>query len=54
MRKFFNTLMAEESGQGMAEYALIISLVAIALIAFVRQFGDRLVAVFNGMTFTTS
>jgi len=33
MKKFMNWLKSEESGQGMVEYALIIALVAVALIA---------------------
>jgi Flp pilus assembly pilin Flp len=41
MRSIFTALLADESGQGLVEYALIIALVAVGLIAILlvlRQF----------------
>ncbi len=39
--------LRDESGQSLTEYALIIALVAIALIATVTAFKDKLLAVFK-------
>lgn len=51
MRKFLNNVMAEESGQGLAEYALIISLIAVALIATLKAFKGKINDVFTKMKF---
>lgn len=39
--------LRDESGQSLTEYALIIALVAIALIATITAFKDKLLAVFK-------
>ena len=46
IRKFWN----DEEGQGMAEYALIIALVAIAVIAALTLLGPQIAAVFTKIT----
>ena len=51
MNKFYNLMMQEESGQGMAEYALMISLVAVFLITAVTVFRNKIADVFNGINF---
>jgi pilus assembly protein Flp/PilA len=43
MKKFFQ----EEDGQGMVEYVLIVVLVAAAVVATVRIFGDKILALFR-------
>jgi len=43
VKRFF----CDESGQGMAEYGLILALVAVAVIAVLGLLGDQLVAIFN-------
>lgn len=40
-------LMKQESGQGLAEYALIISLVAIVIILIVTIFGESIVDLYQ-------
>ncbi len=42
MKEVWKILWREESGQGMAEYGLIISLIAIALILTFRTFQGKL------------
>jgi pilus assembly protein Flp/PilA len=44
-------LFKEEEGQGMTEYALIIAGIAVLLIGTLAIFKDKIVAVFNSMTF---
>mgnify|MGYP000905763298 CR=1 FL=1 len=41
----------EESGQGLTEYVLILGLVGVILAAALGAFRDRLVAVYNRVTF---
>lgn len=50
IEKFF----AEESGQGMAEYALIVGLVGVALIAVLVKFKDSIKGVLNTTSDTLS
>ena len=50
MKDLFKSLWSDESGQGLTEYALIIALVSIALIAVLFLFKDQLAAVFNKIT----
>ncbi|UUM11753.1 Flp family type IVb pilin [Clostridiaceae bacterium HFYG-1003] len=40
-------IIYSDSGQGLTEYALILSLVIIGLIFFVTQFGDSLVTLYQ-------
>jgi len=42
-------LWSEESGQGMVEYGLIISLVAVGLIGALWLLRDQIAAIFNGI-----
>lgn len=46
MNKFF-AFLKDESGQGAAEYALLLAAVTIALIAVAMAFGDRLLNIFT-------
>lgn len=39
--------LREEEGQGMVEYILIVALIAVAAIAAVRLFGDRISSLFS-------
>jgi len=50
MMNMVKKLWAEESGQGMTEYGLIIALVSVALIATVVLFKDKLVDIFAAIT----
>ncbi len=45
-------LVAEESGQDLAEYALLIGLIAIAVIGAVAAFGGGLVGFYNNIVAT--
>ena len=42
-------LVQEEEGQGMVEYALIIALVGVLLVATLTAFKDEIVKVFNAV-----
>ena len=47
MRALLNSFINDESGQGLVEYALIIALVAIGLIAILVLFRNAIGNVFN-------
>ena len=47
MRALVSSFMTDESGQGLVEYALIIALVAIGLIAILVLFRNAIGNVFN-------
>ena len=47
MVQLFNALMIDESGQDLAEYAILIGLIALAVIVAVRLLGDTIGNVFN-------
>lgn len=47
MKALVKRFLAEESGQGMTEYALILALVAIAAIAVLGFLGDEINGVFQ-------
>jgi pilus assembly protein Flp/PilA len=47
MRSTFTALLADESGQGLVEYALIIALVAVGLIAILLVLRNAIGNVFN-------
>lgn len=49
MQKIVNRLLAEESGQGMTEYALILALVSIVAIAALTGLGGRIRDTFEGI-----
>lgn len=48
--KFAERFLCEEEGQGMAEYGLILALVAIAAIVALGLLGDQLSAIFEKIT----
>ena len=47
MLNFFKRLLIEEKGQGLTEYALIITLVAVALVVAVLAFRTQIIGMFN-------
>lgn len=47
MKDLWNSFMADESGQGLVEYVLIIALVAIGLIAVMVIFRDSIGRIFD-------
>ena len=47
MRNILNWLVSEESGQGMVEYGLILSLVAIAVVVVLGTMGTKLNGIFD-------
>lgn len=49
MRALLHRLWADDSGQGMVEYGLIIALVAIVVIAAVRAIGGSLRSTFQSI-----
>ena len=48
MVKLYLLLLREESGQGMAEYALMLALVSLALMTALSSFGNRLGGLYTG------
>ncbi len=50
MQALWSRFIAEESGQGLTEYALIIALVAVALIATLVLFRNSIGRVFTNAT----
>lgn len=51
MMKWIKGFAADESGQGMTEYGLIIAIVAVFLITALIAFRGNLSAVFTGLNF---
>ncbi len=49
MKQLFKSFWADESGQGLTEYAVIIALVSIALILVLIAFRDELGRIFNAI-----
>ena len=49
MFQLFNALLLDESGQDLAEYAILIGLIAIAVIVAVRLLGGTISTVFNSI-----
>ena len=47
MKSLITRLLSDESGQGLTEYALIIALVAVALVAILILFRNAIGGVFN-------
>jgi len=47
MKQLFKSFWADESGQGLTEYALILALVSVGLIAVLIIFRDEIGAVFD-------
>jgi pilus assembly protein Flp/PilA len=50
MRELWNNFVADESGQGLTEYVLIIGLIAIAIIALIAAFGTQIGTLFQNWT----
>lgn len=50
MRNLFQRLMQDEGGQGLAEYAVLIGLVTLALVAVITPFRTAIINVFNAVT----
>jgi pilus assembly protein Flp/PilA len=46
----FNALWADESGQDLVEYALLVALIAIIVIAALRLLGPIIATVFNNIS----
>ena len=47
MMEKFKGLLVEEEGQGMAEYALILGVLAVGVVAALVIFGDAIIAQFK-------
>ncbi|MFV2067024.1 MAG: Flp family type IVb pilin [Pirellulales bacterium] len=54
MLQLFNALLLDESGQDLAEYAILIGLIALAVIVAVRLLGTTISTVFNSIGTTLS
>ncbi|MBU9714005.1 Flp family type IVb pilin [Evansella tamaricis] len=56
MLEKFKGLLTEEEGQGMAEYALVLGVIAIAVVAILVTFGEAIVDQFQEVidNFTSS
>lgn len=49
MVELFNALMRDESGQDLAEYAILIGLIALAVIVAVQLLGGTIATIFNNI-----
>ncbi len=49
MMDLFNALMRDESGQDLAEYAILIGLIALAVIVAVQLLGGTIATIFNNI-----
>lgn len=49
MKSFFKTWSQDQSGQALTEYALILAVIAIAVVAVMTLLGDQIADVFNGI-----
>jgi pilus assembly protein Flp/PilA len=47
MKKFMTSFLQEEEGQGMAEYALVLGVIAVAVVGVLTLFGGAIVDQFN-------
>lgn len=50
MAELFATLWQDETGQDMAEYGLLLALIAVAIVVAVVAFRDAIIAKFNEAT----
>ena len=50
MRQLISRLMREEEGQGMAEYGLILALIAVVVITALTLLGTELGGIFESIT----
>lgn len=51
MLNTFKRLVTNEEGQGMAEYGLILAGIAVVVIVAIVALGERLTALFEGISF---
>jgi pilus assembly protein Flp/PilA len=49
MRDFFTSLLRDDAGQDLAEYALLIALIALVVIGAVTALGSNVSSVFNNI-----
>lgn len=49
MVQLFNAFLQDESGQDLAEYAILIGLIALAVIVAVRLLGTTISGIFNSI-----
>ncbi|MDH3298090.1 MAG: Flp family type IVb pilin [Gemmatimonadota bacterium] len=54
MLQLLNSLLQDESGQDLAEYAILIGLIALAVIVAVRLLGNTISGIFNRIGSTLS
>ena len=56
MMEMLKNLLTEEEGQGMAEYALVLGVIAVAVVAILITFGEAITDQFQEVidNFTTS
>lgn len=47
MKKFFADFLNEQEGQGMAEYALVLGVIAVGVVAVLVLFGKEITTKFN-------
>ncbi|GEL77988.1 Flp family type IVb pilin [Tenuibacillus multivorans] len=47
MKKFLTQFIREEEGQGMAEYALVLGVIAVGVVGVLAVFGDKILGVFE-------
>jgi len=50
MLQMLKSFWTDESGQGLAEYAVLIALITLALIVAIRPFRNAIIAVFSKVT----
>jgi len=49
MKKVLNQFLQDESGQTLTEYALILAVIAVAVVAVMATLGDEIRGVFQGI-----
>jgi pilus assembly protein Flp/PilA len=47
MKKFMTSFLQEEEGQGMAEYALVLGVIAVGVVALLAGFGSTIKGLFE-------
>jgi pilus assembly protein Flp/PilA len=48
MKEFMTTLWQDESGQDLAEYAILLGVITVAVIAMIILIGENVLAIFTG------
>ncbi|GEN44408.1 Flp family type IVb pilin [Alkalibacillus haloalkaliphilus] len=46
MKQFFKEFLLEEEGQGMAEYALVLGVIAVGVVGVLALFGEQIIEAF--------